>query len=137
LPASRVARDLHARFGINIHTTTEVLRALAALAQECIWNGETLYVPGLGTIHPKYKRPKRVVCNLPHPNLRGKTFEVPLRVTAALKAARAFLREERVPVSAEVLAGWVKEKQQRKKARRARPRMDPYIAEILKRGPQV
>ena len=106
---SQIARALHERAGLRTEVCAIVLRELVELLRQRIRAGERTRIPGLGDIRPTYRRPRRVVCNLPDARLRGRTFEVPMRITAFLEPSPAFLREERIPVPSSRLKEWAQE----------------------------
>lgn len=94
MPYPQLARDIHDNSGIRTDVTAAVLREFVEYVKDQVRCGKSVRVPGLGIIRPSYRRPKEVVCNLPHPKLRGQQFRTPLRITAFLQPAEGFLREE-------------------------------------------
>jgi len=99
MPYSHVTMELRRRYGFHPPTSAEIIRGLVEIIKDEVARGQSVDVPGLGTIQPLYQAPKTVVSNLP--TLKGKTFRVPLRVRPFLRPSPALLREVPVALSDE------------------------------------
>ena len=95
MPHSAIAKALERRAGINPEVTRKVIQAIAEYLEYRLKQGEPTFLPGIGTIRPSYRKPRRFRTNLP--SLRGREYTTPLRVTPFLVASKNLLREEHIP----------------------------------------
>ena len=95
MPHSELARDLELRAGIRPEVTRRVIQAIAECLKHRLKMGEPTFLPGIGTIRPSYRKPRRFRTNLP--SLRGREYTTPLKVTPFLHASKNLLREEHLP----------------------------------------
>lgn len=93
---SKLAQDIHDQTGLRVDVTAAVIREIVAHVLSQIRRGEVVRVPGLGTIRGSYRKPKRVVCNLPDSRLHGREFTTPFRIAPFLEPCTGTVRDEHI-----------------------------------------
>ena len=90
--ALSIATELHRERGLRVEAVAVVLREIAALVQRRWKHGDSLRIPGLGTVEPVYHRPRIVKPGIHH--LRGATFKIPFRKTVRLRPDPALIEDQ-------------------------------------------